>query len=100
MEGGEVCLFQATTYLICSATCVNGDVIHTHFLTPVGAPQVNQLLYRSSALPKLTQIPHARLPPAHPTVQKAGDAWTVSDFPDAPPPASLGLRSCMSGKVQ
>ena len=76
VEGGEVCLFQATTYLICSVICMNRDVIHAHFLairpvrrecpaTPVGASQVSQLLYRSSALPKLTQVSHVPLTPLY-----------------------------------
>lgn len=66
VEGREVCLFQATTYLICLVICMNRDVIHTHFLairpvrrecpvTPGRATQVSQLLYHSSALPKLMQ---------------------------------------------
>lgn len=82
VEGGDVYLFQASTYLISSVICMNRDVIHLHFLaarpvrrecpvTPFGAPQVSQVHYRSSALPKLTQASHGKLSPSPPALQKA-----------------------------
>lgn len=113
---GEVCSFPATVYLICSVICMNRDVIHTHFLAvrpvrrecpaiPVGDPQ---LLYQSKLTPVNTIFAQINISfpceaasrsPCRTEGLRCMDHFGFSGF-FPPPSASLGLRSCVSGKVQ